>query len=72
MPLPSYVLAGVLTLVFYNLKIGGASLNDSFMNGLTRIGFDPKFASMLYAVIYMLIIFVPALILYRKKIFIKI
>ena len=68
----SYVLAGVLTLVFYNLKIGGASLNDSFMSGMTGIGFDPKFASMLYAVIYMLIIFIPALILYRKKIFIKI
>ena len=68
----TYVLAGVLTLVFYKLKIGGASLSASFMNGLSQIGFDPKFASMLYAVIYMLIIFIPALILYRKKIFIKI
>ena len=68
----SYVLAGVLTSVFYGLKIGGASLNESFMNGLTNVGFDPRFASMLYAVIYMLIIFIPALIMYRKKVFIKI
>jgi hypothetical protein len=42
------------------------------MRGLTGIGFDPRFASMLYAVIYMLLIFIPALVLYRKKIFIKI
>lgn len=68
----SYVLAGVLTGIFYGLKFGGASLNEWFMNGLTQVGFDPKFASMLYAVIYMLIIFIPALIMYRKKIFIRI
>ena len=68
----SYVLAGMLTLVFYRLKVGGASLNEWFMNGLIPLGLDPKFISMLYAVIYMLFIFVPALILYRKRIFIKI
>ena len=68
----SYVLAGMLTLVFYRMKIGGISLNNSFMNGLTQIGMDPRLASLLYALLYMLIIFVPALILYRKKIFIKV
>ncbi|MCP4314371.1 MAG: DUF5009 domain-containing protein [Bacteroidetes bacterium] len=68
----SYVMAGMLTLVFYSIKFGGSSLNALWMEALTGIGFDPKFASMLYAIIYMLIIFVPALILYRKKIFIKI
>jgi predicted acyltransferase len=68
----SYVLAGMLTVVFYRMKIGGASLNQWFMDGISGMGFDPKFVSMLYAVLYMLIIFVPALVLYRKKIFIKI
>lgn len=68
----SYVLAGVLTLVFYRMRVGGASLNEWFMSGMAQIGFDPKFASMLYAVMYMLIIFIPALIMYRKKIFIRI
>jgi predicted acyltransferase len=68
----SYVLAGMLTLVFYSMKIGGNSLNTWFVDGVTGIGIGPKFASLLYAVIYMLIIFVPALILYRKKIYIKI
>jgi len=68
----SYVLAGLLTSVFYGLKFGGSSLNEWFMNGLSQVGFDPKLASMLYAVMYMLIIFIPALIMYRKKIFIRI
>jgi len=68
----SYVLAGMLTSVFYRMRIGGASLNQHFMDALTSMGLDPKFVSMLYALIYMLIIFIPALILYRKKVFIKV
>ncbi len=68
----SYVLAGMLTLVFYRMNIGGSSLNEWFMSSLTSIGLNPRFVSMLYAVIYMLIIFIPALIMYRKKIFIKV
>lgn len=68
----SYVLAGMLTLLFYRTKIGGSSLNGWFMSSLTPLGLDPRFVSMLYAVIYMLIIFISALIMYRKKIFIKV
>ncbi|MFO7933695.1 MAG: heparan-alpha-glucosaminide N-acetyltransferase domain-containing protein [Bacteroidales bacterium] len=68
----SYVLAGMLTVVFYGIPFGGASLNEWFMSGLTQLGLAPKFVSFLYAVIYMLIIFLPALFLYRKKIFIKV
>jgi len=68
----SYVLAGVLTTVFYGLKFGGSPLNQWFMNGGTSLGLDPRFVSMLYAFVYMLIIFIPALILYRRKIFIKV
>jgi len=68
----AYVLAGMLTLVFYGDIFGGASLNGLFMDGLTGIGLAPKFVSMLYALIYMLIIYIPANILYRYKIFIKV
>ena len=65
--LSSYVLAGMLTLVFYDDIFGGMSLNDLFMENMTQIGMAHKLASLLYAVIYMLIIFVPAYILYKKK-----
>jgi predicted acyltransferase len=68
----SYVLAGMLTVIFYGIRFGGASLNEWFMSGLTSVGLAPEFVSMLYAMMYMLIIFIPALILYRRKIFIRI
>ncbi|MDH5382134.1 MAG: DUF5009 domain-containing protein [Cyclobacteriaceae bacterium] len=61
----SYVLSGLLTMIFYR------GLNKSFMSTLTEMGVQAELASFLYALIYMLIIFIPALILYRKKIFIK-
>ena len=68
----SYVLAGMLTLVFYSSIFGGVSLNDLFMDAMTSIGVATKLASAMYAVIYMLIIYIPAYVLYRKKIFIKV
>lgn len=68
----SYVLAGMLTLVFYGPIFGGASLNGLWMEGLTGIGIAPKLASLGYAVLYMLIIYIPAYVLYRKRIFIKV
>jgi predicted acyltransferase len=62
----AYVLAGMLTIVFYS------GLNQSFLNGLTSIGLPAKLASLLYAIVYVMIIYIPVYILYRKKIFIKV
>jgi predicted acyltransferase len=66
-----YVLGDVLAAIFYGIKMGGASLNMHFFNVFTSIGVGEKLASMLYAIIYVCIIFIPAVILYRRKIFIK-
>jgi predicted acyltransferase len=66
-----YVLSDLISIIFYSLPFGSASLNAHFMNGLTAIGFDPKFVSMLYALIFVCINFGIALFLYRKKIFIR-
>lgn len=66
-----YVLADILALFFYRINLGGASLNIHFFNLFTSFGVAPKFSSLLYALIYVGINFIPAYILYRKKIFIK-
>jgi len=66
-----YVLADIFALFFYGIKIGGNSLNDHFFNFFTSIGAAPKFVSMIYALMYVGILFIPAYILYRRKIFIK-
>lgn len=66
-----YVLAELLTLVFYRLPIAGAALNEHFMNWFQTAGWSLKLASLLCALIYIGINFIPATILFRKKIFIK-
>ena len=68
----SYVLAGMLTLIFYDNVFGGVGLNELFMKTATGIGFSSKLASLCYAILYMLIIYIPTYILYKKKIFIKV
>ena len=68
----SYVLAGMLTLVFYSDIFGGVSLSGLWMDSVTGIGIAPKLASLLYAIIYMFIIYIPAYILYRRRIFLKV
>lgn len=67
-----YVLADLLSLVFYGLKFSGASLNQHFLQIFSAgMGISPEFVSMVYALLYVGINFIPAWILYRRKIFIK-
>jgi predicted acyltransferase len=66
-----YVLAALLSPVFYGLNVGGQSLNNHFITMAINAGIDAKFASMVYALLFVGINFIPALILYKKKIFIK-
>ncbi len=66
-----YVIAGMLPSLFNRVKIGGYSFNSLIMDGLTGIGFDPKLASLCYALLFTGICYIPAYILYKKKIFIK-
>lgn len=68
----AYVLAGMLTTVFYGSLFGIPALNSLYMDALTGIGLPAKLASLTYAVIYMMIIYIPAYILYKKRIFIKV
>jgi len=67
-----YVLADLLAPIFYGIKFHGLPLNDWFIHFMSELLiFTPKFASICYAILYVLICFLPAYLLYRKKIFIK-
>lgn len=66
-----YVLAGVFSSIFYSSYFLGFSPNDEFFNLITGIGISEKLVSLMYAVLYVFIIFCPAYILFKKKIFIK-
>jgi predicted acyltransferase len=67
----AYVLADILALFFYLSHIGGKTLNEIAVTSLTNAGMDPRLASMLYAMFFVCINFIPAYILYKRKIFIK-
>jgi len=66
-----YVLADIFALLFYGLKIGGQTLNERAVQGMMGLGIVPELASMLYALFFTAMNFIPAYWLYRKKIFIK-
>ncbi|WP_375583451.1 acyltransferase family protein [Cyclobacterium xiamenense] len=66
-----YVLADVLSLVFYGWEIGGESLNIHFLTAFSSIGLPLKFSSMVYALLFVGINFIPAYLLYQRNIFIK-
>jgi predicted acyltransferase len=66
-----YFLAEMWALLFYEVKFGSVSLNTRFVEGLTNAGVEPNLASLLYALLFVGVNFIPAWILYRKKIFIK-
>jgi predicted acyltransferase len=66
-----YVLAGLMGYLFYGGHFGGKSLKGLFMNLFTGMGMEPKFVSLIAALLYIGILFIPVWILYRKKIFIK-
>ncbi len=66
-----YVLAGLLGHFFRRVEFFGGSINKHMLDLFAAIGCGPKLASLGYALFYIGILFIPALILYRKKIFIK-
>ena len=67
----SYVLAGMITFIFYGDALWGFGFNDLFIENLSSIGISKKLLSFIYALIYVLIIWIPTNYLYRKKIYIK-
>ena len=66
-----YSLSSILTVVFYSSKWWGISLSVSFMSLCEQIGLPPKLGSLIYAVIYVFILWIPVQLLFKKKIYIK-
>jgi predicted acyltransferase len=67
-----YFFADVWALIFYDeWKPGGIALNDRFMAATTHAGMSAELASLLYVLGFLVINFIPAWWLWRKKIFIK-
>lgn len=66
-----YVLSDVWEQFFYSIKYGGNTLSGYFMNMFETAGWSLEFGSFLYSVLFICFNFIPAWILYKRKIFIK-
>ncbi len=76
----SYVMAGMLTFLFYDSKImifqktlfdWGTGLNQLFIDVFSQIGLPLKFLSFLFAVFYVIVIWIPTAYLFKRKVYIK-
>jgi predicted acyltransferase len=68
----SYVLSGMLYAFVYGSLLGIGPLNPIFMEFATSYGLPAKLASLVFALGYTGLIFIPAFILFKKKIYIKV
>lgn len=66
-----YVLAYLLSFIFFSLPFAGTSLNEHFIRLSGHSLFSPKFLSLCYALMFVAVNYIPAYWLYKKKIFIK-
>lgn len=69
--LAAYVLHYILIYPFNRIGIKGKSIQEWFMNFFGGV-IQPEAASLLWAILYVVVCFIPVYIFYRKKIFIKI
>ncbi len=69
----AYVIHGILYIPLDFISIGKYNgIQSAFLNSLFSTGIMPEFASLLWAIIYTFLCFIPIWILYNRKIFIKI
>ncbi|TCK74114.1 acyltransferase family protein [Acidipila rosea] len=68
----AYVFSEVLASIIGSVRIHGQSLSRTFYSHTFAHIPDPAFGSLLYSLTYVAVCFIPVLILYRRKIFIKV
>ncbi|MBK1877760.1 acyltransferase family protein [Pelagicoccus mobilis] len=69
-PLVAYALSGMLGFLFYG-GLGVPSLSSSWMSAAIAMGLPAKLASLLYALFYLSMIYLPVLWLWKRRIFVK-
>jgi len=67
----AYSMSSILTVIFYSSKWFGFALNQEFMSLWENIGLPLKLGSLVYALLYVLIIWLPTYYLFKKKIYLK-
>lgn len=66
-----YVMADLLALIFYRLIIGANTLNGHVVNAFVSMGMSGELASMMYALLFVGVNFIPAWVLFRRGVFVR-
>jgi predicted acyltransferase len=67
----AYSLSSLLTVLLYSSKWLGVALNQEFMTLWENVGLPLKLGSLVYALFYVIVIWLPTYLLFKKKIYIK-
>lgn len=67
----AYALSSLLTVVFYSSNWWGVSFSQTFMSFCEHIGIPLKLGSLLYALFYVGVLWIPIQLLFKKKRYIK-
>ncbi len=67
----AYSLSSLFTVLLYSSKWLGVALNQEFMTFWGNIGLPLKLGSLIYALFYVSVIWIPTYLLFKKKIYIK-
>ncbi|TAJ11316.1 DUF5009 domain-containing protein [Marinilabiliaceae bacterium JC017] len=68
-----YLLSHLIQPLITNMPlVDGQTINGWFMTTFTGMGVAPKLVSMVFAILYVLLCFIPASVMYKKKLFIKV
>lgn len=67
----AYSMSSLLIVIFYSSKWFGFALNQEFMGLWGNIGLPLKLGSLVYALLYVLVIWLPTYYLFKKKIYLK-
>lgn len=70
-PVVAYALSGMLTLVFYSGVGPIPSLSEAFMAAGAGFGVSAKLVSLVYALLYLGVVFLPVLWLWKRRIFVR-
>lgn len=68
----AYTFSGVLATLFGIIPLADSTIHQVIYDGLVGIFGNNYFASLIYAIGFVVLCYIPILILYRKKIFIKV
>ncbi|MEP2023581.1 MAG: DUF5009 domain-containing protein [Reichenbachiella sp.] len=68
----AYALSGILASLFGIIPLANSSIHQVLFDGLVDIFDNNHFASLIYAIAFVTLCYLPVFILYKKKIFIKV